>query len=271
MIGVDSPTPLDLRFPLGPIPVRVSFMFWLIMALLGYGIAASMPQGNTWANLLVWVACGFVSILIHELGHAVAFRLFGSWSAITLHGFGGFAEAPHPPRSAGARMLVAMAGPAAGFALAGLAYFGLEAVGWKGEKVALHPYALNALFFLFVMNLFWNALNLLPILPLDGGRVCREFLALMRVRSADVIAHGIGFTIALALAVYGGLCLAQVLPAEVRKAIPRWAEPGIFMTLWFALFAVDNYQRMQLARRQMSYYQSPDDDYDDDTPPWRRR
>ena len=269
MIGVDSPTPLDLRFPLGPIPVRVSLMFWLIMALLGYGIAHGVP-GNTWVNLLVWVGCGFVSILVHELGHALAYRLFGSWSAITLHGFGGYAEAPHPPRSAGARMLVAAAGPAAGFALCGLAFAGLAVVGWKGEKVAVHAYLLNALFFLFVMNLFWNTLNLLPIMPLDGGRVCRELLAVFRVRSADVIAYGIGFVIALLLAVYGGLSLANALPAAVRETVPRWAEPGLFLTLWFALFAVDNFQRMQLARRQVSYYEPPDDD-DYDTPPWRRR
>lgn len=271
MIGGESPSPLDLRFPLGPIPVRVSFMFWLIMGLLGYGI---VPE-PLWVHLLIWVACGFVSILVHELGHAVAYRLFGSWSAITLHGFGGYAESPDPPRSPARRMLVALAGPAAGFALCGLAYAGLEWVGWKGEKVGIHPYALNALKFLFMTNLFWNVFNLLPIPPLDGGRVCRELLALFRVRSADVIAHGLGFALSLLLAVYGGLRIAGVIPKAVYDALPDWfvdwVRPGLFMTLWFTMLALDNFQRMQIARRQMSYYEPPDDDFDDDTPPWRRR
>lgn len=272
MIGVDSPTSFDLRFPLGPIPVRVGIMFWLIMALLGYGIC-QISQGNVWVNLLVWVACGFVSILVHELGHALAYRFFGSWASITLHGFGGFAQADEPPRAAWKRMIVALAGPAAGFALCGLAYLILEAVGWRGEKAGLHLYVVNALYFLFITNLFWNLFNLLPVLPLDGGRVFRELLAMFRARNPDVIAHGLSFAVALVLAVYGALRLAGLIPRAVYDALPdwfvEWVRPGIFMTIWFALLALDNFQRMQLLRRQR-YYEPPDD-YDDDTPPWRRR
>lgn len=268
MIGVDSPTPLDLRFPLGPIPVRVGFMFWLVMGLFGFGICSVSP-GNTWVNLLVWVGCGFVSILVHELGHAVAFRLFGSWSAITLHGFGGYAEAPDPPRSPWQRMFVALAGPAAGFALCGVVYAGMLAT----ASVALNDYARNALVFLFIMTLFWNIFNLLPILPLDGGRVFRELAAVFGNRNPDATAHGLSFVLALFLAVYGGLRIAGLIPKVVDDALPEWfldwVRPGLYMTIWFALLAVDNYQRMQLTRRQR-YYQSPDDDYDD-TPPWRRR
>ncbi len=268
MIGVDSPTPLDLRFRLGPIPVRVGLMFWLIMGLFGYGWASLLARqglGNTWVNLLVWMGCGFVSILVHELGHAVAFRLFGSWSAISLHGFGGVATSDDPPRSAGRRMVVALAGPAAGFALCGVVYGITLAL----AGVAVNEYVAVALTFLLWMGLFWNAFNLLPIPPLDGGNVCRELLALLRVPNPDAIAHGLGFVLALLLAVWGAVCVANLLPADVRKAIPNWAEPGLYMTIWFALFAVNNFQMMQLARRQRQY--QPPDEYDDDTPPWRRR
>lgn len=262
MIGGEQPTPLDVRFPLGPIPVRVSVLFWLIMALLGWGVVGDVP--NRWVNLLVWVGCGFVSILVHELGHAVAYLLFGSRSAITLHGFGGYAQADVEPRSAGARMLVALAGPVAGYAVCGLAFAGLWAVGTN--PAGLHPYALNALTYLFVMNLFWNTFNLLPILPLDGGRVFREVCAVFRMSNPDVAAHGLSFALAGALAVWGGLCVSRALPDDVRRAVPNWAEPGIFMTLWFAVLAIDNFQRMQMHARRRAYYDQPDDD----TPPWRR-
>lgn len=272
MIGVDSRTPLDLRFPLGPIPVRVGILFWVIMALLGFGICQHSP-GNTWLNLLVWVACGFVSILTHELGHALAYRAFGSWSAITLHGFGGFAEADVAPRAAWQRLIVALAGPAAGFLVCGLAYLLLNAVGWDVRTTTVHPLAHNAFYFLFLMNMFWNLFNLLPILPLDGGRVFRELLAMFGARNPDAFAHGLSFVVALMLGVYGALRLAGLIPAAVYDVLPdwfvEWVRPGMFMTIWFALLAVDNYQRMQLARQQRAY--SAPDDYDDDTPPWRRR
>jgi Zn-dependent protease len=222
--------------------------------------------GNRWVNLLIWMGCGFVSILVHELGHAMAFRLYGSWSTIILHGFGGVAVSTDPPRSAGRRMVVALAGPVAGFALCGVVYGITLAL----AGVAVNPYLAVALTFLLWMTLFWNAFNLLPIPPLDGGSVCRELLAMLRVPNPDVPAYGIGFVCALLLAVWGGVCVANLLPLDVRRAIPNWAEPGIYMTIWFALFAVNNFQLLQQARRSRYYYEPPDGDYDD-TPPWRRR
>ena len=270
MIGVDSHTPLDLKFPLGPIPVRVGVLFWVIMALLGFNICQVVP-GTTWVNLLVWVACGFVSILVHELGHALAYRAFGSWSAITLHGFGGYAEADVSPPAAWQRLLVAIAGPVAGFLLCLVAYLILNAVGWEGKRATVPPLAHNALYFLYLMSLFWNLFNLLPVLPLDGGRVFRELLATLGSRTPDVLAHGLSFVIATLLGVYGALRLAGLIPAAVYEALPdwfvEWVRPGFFMTIWFALLAVNNFQLTQLARRQRTY-DPPDDDTD--TPPWRR-
>ncbi len=261
MIGVDSPTPLDLKFPLGPIPVRVGALFWLITGIFGFINAPR--EGMLLVNILIWVACVFVSILGHELGHAVAYRLFGSWAAISLHGFGGYAIAPDPPRAAWQRMLVALAGPLAGFTLFGITF----AVAFATTGAALHLYAKHAIQFMLWINLFWTVFNLLPILPLDGGNICRELLAVFRVRSADMIAAGLGFVLALLMAVYGALLYARLVPDTVLDLLPWWIRPSPMMTVWFALFAVNNYQLMQFARRQR-YYEPPDDDTD--TPPWRR-
>jgi len=265
MIGVDSPTALDLRFPLGPIPVRVGIMFWVITGIFGFVNVQFLREGNLFINVLIWVMCVFVSILVHELGHALAYRAFGSWAAISLHGFGGYAISPEPPRAAWQRMLVALAGPLAGFVLFGLTF----AIAFAAAGDALHFYVRNAIQFMLWINLFWTVFNLLPIPPLDGGNICRELLSSLRVRAAGEIAAGIGFVLALCLAIYGALLYAGLLPAAVADIIPGWLRPGTIMTIWFALFAVDNFQRIQAARRHRQY--EPPDDYDDDTPPWRRR
>ena len=75
------PTQYDLRFTVAGIPVRVHPLFWLIALLLG---AAGDPL-----LLPAWVLVIFVSILIHELGHALAFRRVGQDSRIVLHMAGG--------------------------------------------------------------------------------------------------------------------------------------------------------------------------------------
>lgn len=260
LLGGDAPTPLDLRFRLGPFPVRVSPWFWLIMALFGDWVFRSLGLGY----LATWIACGFVSILIHELGHAVMIRAFGSPSAITLHGFGGYAETPYPPTAAWKRMVIALAGPAAGFALCGLAFAGRLAA--DPQKVP-QPVAV-ALDFLFVMTLFWNLFNLLPVFPLDGGRVFREVCAILRARNPDAITHAVSVGVAGAIAAYSVGRMVGVISPNALPGWLQWLRPGLFMTVWFVLLAVENYQMYQVARRQYSPRFYGDDD---DTPPWRRR
>lgn len=263
LVGGEQPTPLDLRFRLGPFPVRVSPWFWLIMAFLGEWVFRSPKYGPIY--LLFWVLCGFVSILIHELGHAVAFRVFGSRASITLHGFGGYAETHSPPSAAWQRLTVAFAGPAIGLALAGLAFV----VGWYALPEDAHPYLTASVNFLFFMNLFWNLLNLLPVWPLDGGKICRELLAMFRVRRADEITHTLSIIVAGALAVFSAARVLNLIPANVLLQLPSWVlwlPAGMLTTIWLALFAYENYQMLQLLKRHRPRYF----DDDSDTPPWRR-
>ena len=70
-------TPYDLRFNLFGIPVRVHPLFWLVAAILGAG---SDPDP---IELLLWIGTVFVSILIHEMGHALAARAL--WLATVDH------------------------------------------------------------------------------------------------------------------------------------------------------------------------------------------
>ncbi len=259
MLGDSPPTPLDLKFRLFGIPVRVHPLFWLIMALLGENIfRARGPE-----YLLIWVACGFVSILLHEMGHAVAARVYGAWSSITLIAFGGFAAYSPSPHKAWKRLVITAAGPAVNFALVGLLIgvdrtldaAGQPATGYLGAVID----------FLFFQNLIWGIFNLFPIWPLDGGRILREVCAMAGSRQADVITHTVSIGVAGFLTLWGIL-------TNTGNRFPLLEDlffghaPSLMMTVFFALFAFENYQMLDYHRRQRRAYNYEDDD----TPPWRR-
>src|SRR5437870_1053723 len=111
-------SPWDLNFRLFGIPVRIHPMFWLMSALLG----------QSWLRvgieyLLIWVACVFVSILVHEMGHIIAAWAFGVWGEIVLYGFGGLAIPAGQMRHRWQHIIVCFAGPLAGFVFLGLVVF----------------------------------------------------------------------------------------------------------------------------------------------------
>lgn len=108
-----------------------------------------------------------LSVLAHELSHAVVSRVLGiPVKKVTLFLFGGMAEMDREPETAGREYLVGMAGPLTSVLLAGVA--GL------GARVAVEGTSVRTMAaYLVVTNLVLGALNLLPGLPLDGGRVLR--------------------------------------------------------------------------------------------------
>src|SRR5262245_25627915 len=79
-------TSFDLNFRVLGTSVRVHPLFWLISALMGGDL---LRLGLEY--LLLWVACVFVSILLHEFGHVLVGRLFGSNGSIVLYSLGGLA------------------------------------------------------------------------------------------------------------------------------------------------------------------------------------
>jgi len=182
------PTRFDLNFSIAGIPVRVHPLFWLLAAVFGLGSS----------YILVWVFVVFFSILIHELGHAFAFRRYGQESYIVLHLMGGL-TIPDSPRWGGSnvslspnqQIVISLAGPFAGFILAILV---VASVFFSGGAISISlllgiipiphltylPFGNNALYaFISMMlwvNVFWGLINLLPVFPLDGGQVARNAL-----------------------------------------------------------------------------------------------
>jgi len=78
-----------IQFSLFNIPVRVQPWFWLTMAFLG-GVIDTNTKAELIA-LLLFMLAGFVSILVHELGHALTAKHYGKYVEIVLHAFGGYA------------------------------------------------------------------------------------------------------------------------------------------------------------------------------------
>lgn len=184
------------------IEISVSFLVLLAVILLTQGVAAG-ALGILGGLLMVVVLFG--SVLLHELGHAVVARRLGiQILGIELHFIGGAAKMGQPPRSARDEIVIAVAGPAVSFVLGAVSY-GLSL-------------ATGVAFFglLALINLVLGVFNLLPALPMDGGRVLRAMLSerMGRYRATHVAA-----TVAQSLAV--GLVLLGVV---------QYARPLIFIS-----------------------------------------
>jgi len=174
MFGQIGPTPYDLHFSVFRIPVRVHPGFWIISLLMGWSVGLAEMLGVPALTLaLLWTACVFVSILVHELGHALTAWYFGWPPEIVLYHFGGLASY-HPTvgHTSGRSILISFAGPGAGFLLYGV----VCAVELALVENQVRPGVLvgYSIFQLKWINLWWGLVNLIPVLPLDGGQICRE-------------------------------------------------------------------------------------------------
>jgi Zn-dependent protease len=246
-------TQYDLNFRLFRFPVRVHPFFWLLAVLTGVGVTAGVEV------LLVWVVVVFVSILVHELGHALTFRLFGAGSHIVLYAFGGLAVPWTEVYGRWRRIVVALAGPLAGFALAGIV--------WGSNQ--LHPWAavsrvtLDLALFLIAVNVYWGVLNLLPVYPLDGGQVCHELCSAGLGRRGARLSLQISVGVAAVIAVYSFVCYAA-RGAPWLAHIPGVLRGDLWTAILFGMLAGLSYQQLQQYRWTDSHWA------DDDRPPWRR-
>jgi stage IV sporulation protein FB len=253
-------TSYDLNFRLFGFQVRVHPFFWLGAALLGAG---TLNAGLHF--LVIWIIIVFVSILVHELGHAVAFRRYGTDSYIVLWMFGGLAVPYSGVTGRWRRILIALAGPIAGFILCGLVYGTHQLTGWGSPANGLPvAYLYAALVF---VNLYWGIFNLLPVFPLDGGQVSRELCeARWRGRGLQV-ALKISIAVAGVVAIYSLICWFETQNGggPLTDNLPWWFPRGsIFTAILFAMLAVQSYQFLQLSGRGV-YYEAPDDRV-----PWER-
>lgn len=171
---------------IGKIPVRVEWPFFLIAALLGSGSIRAWP-GNRLVFLVIWVAIVFVSILVHELGHALAYRVYGQQPAITLTAFWGLTEGRRElPRWRS--VVVSLSGVAAAMIFLAIPAMLVRDRVW--EATGSYEWYL-IVYLIGYINLWWSVANLLPLLPLDGGQVTRTLWGLRSARFASLASGGV--------------------------------------------------------------------------------
>ncbi len=166
---------------IGGVPVRIDWSFWLLAVLLGYGAREG------WL-LVAWVAIVLVSILVHELGHAFTLRAYQQRPSITLYAFGGLTVASGTHRSRAESIIVSVAGPLSALLLLGLPAYLLKDSTWAQQtyerSVIVHDIAW--------VNIVWSVLNLMPVLPLDGGNIAAAALGEREARILSIVVAGVG-------------------------------------------------------------------------------
>lgn len=219
-------TAYDLNFSLFGFPVRVHPAFLILPLLLGASLLQD-EKTNAGVMLVLLIIIFFVSILVHELGHAVAFKYFGQASRIVIYWMGGLAipdqggsiwsQQRRAAIGSNQQIIISLAGPVFGFILAGLIIGLIYLIGGKliYEQNGLLPLLFvdmkdsifaeseqvrtiqTVLFVSLFANVFINVLNLAPVYPLDGGQVARQIF--LKFDSYNGIRYSMMFSIVIAI------------------------------------------------------------------------
>ena len=174
-------------------------------------------------NALLWAPVLLISILVHELAHAAMIGLLGFGpSQILLQGIGGVTVNERRARP-WQDLLISAAGPISSFLLAGGLYVLFINVGFVRQD----PFLLALLPLLLRANLWWGVFNLMPVVPLDGAGVVRNFLRLfLNERTAFVISIWISIITGTLLAIAGlvtrWIFLSLLMLWYVRSSYLQW-------------------------------------------------
>ncbi len=209
------------------IGVYISPYWFLIAGVIVYvyaqNFASSVAEPVRYVISAAFVLLLYMSVLVHELSHSLVARRFHlPVRRILLYPLGGVSEIDKEPPTPGQEFLVAVAGPVLSLALA--------AGGWGLTKIVSSEATLPGLLVdqLMRANLIVGIFNLLPGLPLDGGRLLRAAVWKLTGRPETA-------TIAAA---WGGRVLAGLLLLiPVITVAMGGQDTNLFATLWIAVIA----------------------------------
>ena len=196
---------------IGGIDIEIHPSWLIIVALIAYTLSEGWfpDQYDHWSTMAYWIVgtaaavLFFVTVLVHELAHAVvAIRRGLPVPKITLFIFGGVSTVAEQPRTAREEFMIAAAGPATSLVIG-------IVCGVLGFVLGSYQKAEGILYYLAIVNVLLAVFNILPGFPLDGGRVLRS-IVWGRTKSlprATRIASGVGELFGYVLMVGGGFLL----------------------------------------------------------------
>jgi Zn-dependent protease len=152
-----------------------------------------------------------------------------------MYSFGGLAIGSSALNNRWQRIAVYLTGPAAGFLLYGLVLL-LQS---SGDMKQTTPLLRGVLFQLEFINLWWGLLNLLPIWPLDGGQVSRDFLGWL------IPGQGVRASLGISIVVAGLLAVNSFLVSQGMTLLPYLEFGSVYLAIFFAIMAFNSFQLLQ--------------------------
>ncbi len=179
----------------GKIPITIQPLFWLLAVFIGY-MSTFTLMGTALSVIVI-----LYSVLIHEFGHALTGVMFGQKTRIELAVFGGFTYREGRKLKLWEEFLVVLNGPLFGLILCGVAFLALK------QGNITNPSLLFIVKFTWMVNLFWTIMNLVPVLPLDGGHllsiILQSIFGFKGIRIAIFVGIVIGAGISILFFVLG--------------------------------------------------------------------
>ncbi len=222
-------------FRIRGIQLAVHASFFLLLAYAAWeGWRFGGTTGAAWRVSLVVLF--FACVVLHELGHSFTAMRFGvKVPRILLLPIGGMAEFDRIPRKPSTELLITAAGPAVNFAIAGL----LLGPVWpllRGEAAPESTFAQALVEDLFFANVVMGVFNLLPVFPMDGGRILRALLA----KRMDYLS-----------ATRWAVIVGKVLAVILGLAAIFWLKHYLLGALFLFIFYAGDMEYRTLLRREV--------------------
>lgn len=204
----------------GKIPIFIHPFFWVLAALIGFLYGGFSLYG------LLWIVIVFISVLFHEMGHAITARWFKQTPKISLVALGGLTSYEGKDLNFYQQFLIVLNGPIFGLLLFLGSFFILSA------NLFQNSYIIYFFTVMKVVNFFWSVANLVPVLPLDGGQLLR------------IVFEGIFGTKGFRIAVF----LSMIFAIAIALTALVFYQYFIVVAIIFFLFAFQNFELFAKSR-----------------------
>ncbi len=197
------------------IPLKITSSFWMAAFLIGWMASSDMT------GAFLWVTVVLVSVVVHEMGHALTAALFGQTVRIELGFLGGVTYRYGRAVSKLQDFVIVLMGPVSSLLLAAICWWGAQAFHHMRDLLP------SLLYTFFFANIFWTFLNIVPVLPLDGGKLMQIALVALFKTSGERLSYLFS-------------CIASAVFVVVALYMG-----GVFVACLLLLFAFDSYRMWQ--------------------------